>query len=149
MNLYTKWSLFIAINLPVSLLFALDFMKTIPNALAVVCAVGLFVFFYARFDNYLYRTNKIKGRMALKVAVISCAILLLYPAVPMIAGAMALELSGQILNVDAFIAKKLTPFAVFLTTVIDGFLLSSIVAVLMLFARILFSFKDAPEDNKI
>lgn len=147
MNHYLKWGLYVALSLPVSLILALEFMRTIPTVLAVVSGIILFVFFYAYFDKYLLNTNKVKARMALKIGVISCSILLIYPALPMLAGGLALETSGQILNIDSFRVKQLSFFAVFLTTVIDGFLLSFIVAILAIFARVLLIFKDVTEEN--
>ena len=141
MNIYLKWGLLVGFNSVFSILFALDFMKSFSGALGVILGMATFVFLYAKFDSFLSDTRKKEWQMALTIGVGSMIVLLLYPAIPMLSGALALDISGSILHLPASGAQHSSFFSIYLTTIIDGILLSLLVFVLACLVRILFLLK--------
>lgn len=145
---YYKWAVLVSANTVFSLIFASDFMKTPQRALGVILGIISFIIIYANLENYLLKTDRMKWRKALVIGVGATALLLLFPIVPMASGALALEISGDILDLRGSGYQHISFFSMYLTTIIDGLLLSSLVIVLTIFARLIFNLEFLNKNDK-
>lgn len=145
---YYKWIVLVSANTVLSLVLALEFMKTPQRALGVIFGIISFIILYAKLEDYLIKTGRMKWRKALIIGVGATAILLLFPGFPMISGALALDLSGSILDLSGSGRNHISFFSIYLTTIIDGLLLSSLVIVLTIFARLLFNLEFLKKNDK-
>lgn len=145
---YYKWAVLVGANTVFSLIFASDFMKTPQRALGVILGIISFIIIYANLENYLLKTDRMKWRKALVIGVGATALLLLFPIVPMASGALALEISGDILDLRGSGYQHISFFSMYLTTIIDGLLLSSLVIVLTIFARLIFNLEFLNKNDK-
>jgi len=145
---YYKWAVLVTANTVFSLVFALDFMKTPQRALGVILGIISFIIIYAKLESYLIKTNRDKWRKALIISVCCLALFLLFPGFPLLSGALALELSEDILGLNGSLRYHLSFFSIYLVTIIDGLLLSTVVIVFTIIIRLLFNMEFLNKNDK-
>jgi len=144
MNVYVKWGFIVAFNTAVCVLLAQDFMKTIPSTLGIIVGIGCFILLYVKLDLYLLNTNKNEWHKALIAAAILSGVLSFYPAIPMISGSIAIDLTSFLLDINSYGIRHNGFIPTFFITILTGVILSSLVILLALLFRFMFYIKPKP-----
>ena len=137
--IYLKWCFLVGINVIVSTFFAMDIMKRPEGALGVILGILTFVFIYARMDIFLLNHGKIKWRNALYIGVAIKSLFQLFPMIDLITGAMASQMVSNLVGYDILMNDNVVFFEIYLTTIIDGLLLSILALVLTLSSRLIYN----------
>ena len=139
LTVYLKWCFLIGINVIVSTIFVSDIMKTSTGAMGVFAGIMTFVFLYARIDIFLRGKGKEKWRKALYIGVVIKSLFQLFPMIDLLTGAMAVDMVTKLFGHDVLMTNSLVFTEIYLTTVIDGLILSVLAAILTLSTRIFYS----------
>lgn len=137
--IYLKWCFLIGINVIVSFFFAVGIMKTTAGALGIFAGIMTFVFLYARIDIYFLNRGKEKWRKALYIGVCIKSLFQLFPMIDLMTGSMAIEVVDNLFGHQILMNDNLIFIEIYLTTVIDGLLLSVLAAILTLSSRVLYN----------
>ena len=129
MNTYLKWGLIVVFNTILSIAWAEDFLKTVSGVLGVIVGIIIFIMLYATLDRYLKKTNKKEWRKSLLVAAIMMGFFSLYPAIPLVSGAIALDMTSWIFNLTSNSIKTFGFFPIPITTLFSGMILSGVVII--------------------
>ena len=122
--IFIKWTVIVWLNAIVSFILAVDLDKASGiNLLAMICGVFTFVFIYTAVDLYLIKIDKQNLRKSLFISALIKALTQFYPMIEMITGILAI-------NAVDIVIGNITFLTIYLTTVLDGILLSIIVAIL-------------------
>ena len=138
MNIYTKWSLIVGFNAIFCMIFAFDFMKTVSGALGVIAGIACFILLYTKLDEFLFKTKRKEWLKALLIAAIVTGFFSLFPAMPVISGTLALDITGLIFNFPSSGYQHKGFFPIFLTTILTGLFLSLLVLILAFLLRVLY-----------
>ena len=142
MNIYIKWGLVVAFNSIFSLVFAADYMKTITGALGVIGGILCFIFLYTKLDLFLLRSGRKEWRKGVLIATIVTGLFSLHPALPLMSGALALEITGSIFNFPSSGFHHKDFFPIFITTLFTGVFLSILVVVFASLLRLFFFIRN-------
>ncbi len=134
MNLKLKWSLLVILNTLSSLYLGHKFFMSISGALGVAFGIMTFIFIYFTLDSYLKRNNQPEWRKSLLIGVSVCALTQLSPLV-MVTGLYSMVASNELLNMFGLSPRNMIFITVYNATIIDGILLSVIVASVTLLSR--------------
>jgi hypothetical protein len=80
---------------------------------------------YTKLDLFLLKTNRKEWRKALLRAAVTMGVFSLYPAIPMISGSIALDMTSWLLNLSSFSIKQNGFIPIFIATLLTGMILSS------------------------
>lgn len=143
MNAYLKWSLIVGLNTIFSIAIVFDHLTTVSGALGIVVGIISFIILYVKLDNYLKRTNKKEWRKSLLIATIMMGLFSLYPVIPIVSGAIALDTTSWLLSspspssLTSFGIKDSGFFSILITTLLSGMILSCVATILMVITRAL------------
>lgn len=130
-EIFIKWTALVLLNAAFGLMMNL---KASPaQAAGMFAAIATFVLIYATLDIYLQEKRLHKWQRALLAGVLLKALIQLLPVIDMMAGAIAVDLVMGTTTSKAeggFIQY-------YLTTLVDGFLLSLVVGCFSLLARLI------------
>jgi uncharacterized membrane protein required for colicin V production len=107
---------------------------SISGALGVAFGIMTFIFIYFTLDSYLKRNNQPEWRKSLLIGVSVCALTQLSPLV-MVTGLYSMVASNELLNMFGLSPRNMIFITVYNATIIDGILLSVIVASVTLLSR--------------
>ncbi len=138
MNIYLKWSIVVGFNTIFSFIVAFNFLRTVSGALGVVVGILCFILLYTKLDLFLLKTNRKEWRKALLRAAVTMGVFSLYPAIPMISGSIALDMTSWLLNLSSFSIKQNGFIPIFIATLFTGMILSSGVLLLAGLLRVFF-----------
>lgn len=140
MNKYLKWSLLVSVNTVISLFFAFEYMQKIQGKLGVMLGIITFILLYVLLDTYFEQKNKIRWRKSLVIGTGAFSLTQFFPPIAMISGLASLEASRNLFGLSQH--AELSFFATYTATIIDGFILSVLVMLLMVIIRLIFMFVD-------
>ncbi len=140
-NISANWAFIVCFNTVFSLMFAFDFMKGVPGALGIIFGIASFIFMYVKLDEFLLKTKRKAWRKALLLSAVTMGVISLYPLIPMISGAAALEITGSIFNLPSSGSLHTNFIHIFSTTIFAGLILSTVVFIFTLLLRVLFYIK--------
>lgn len=147
-KLFFKWTVLVWLNAAVSFAIAMEGHKQPTNVLGMICGVFTFVGIYTALDYYLIKIQAVKLGKSLFNTVLVKALTQFYPMIEMGTGMLS---TGFIENVGL---NNLPFISTYLITLTDGILLSIVVALFMLIAKLFafiihrFKYKNTPSiDN--
>ncbi|MCX7086494.1 MAG: hypothetical protein NTV00_00415 [Methylococcales bacterium] len=120
---WRKWTLLVWLNAAFSFSLSLGKYPQLFDRVAIVCGVFSFVLLYVKIDNYLLNSKRFQARNALLVSVCIKSLFQLYPGVELAAGIASTTFVAWIIGNIRFISA-------YLITLMDGLLLSLIVAII-------------------
>ncbi len=138
MNVYIKWFLIVGFNSIFSFIFAFDLIKSIPSALGIISAIALFILFYVKLECFFLKTKRLEWRKALLIATLATGVFSLYPVIPMMSGALALDITGSLFHISTYGFEHKGFFSVFFTVLLTGLFLSLLVLILASILRVVF-----------
>lgn len=146
-HVYARWIVLVLINALFPFLLSLSLIKSPAQFVGIMFAVLSFIVLYAEFDHWLlakqYRSlsKQLRVSAAVKVATV------LLPFIDMICGMISIELTklitGLNLKTSSYrggysdnLSGPLEACVTYITTMIDGFLLSAVVAAIIVVSRL-------------
>lgn len=123
-KLITKWTFLVCLNAVISFTLALSESRSPPEITAMVAGVATFIGFYVALERWALQKGWNAFVFRLTIAAVVKACTQLAPVLEMWAGIGALIAAGAIFLEKGF-------FQAYLATLVDGFLLSLVVGVLV------------------
>lgn len=128
--IFLKWTVIVWLNAIISLIFAIEPNTTVIDILGIVSGVFTFVFIYTAVDWYLIQMDKQNLRKSLLISTLLKALTQFYPMIEIMTGVLATDAIKYLIG-------KVDFFSMYFATVLDGILLSIIVAFLMFFIELI------------
>ena len=126
-----KWTILVLINTIVSFLFALEQFKTFLDLAGTLTAIAFFIVLYYHLEQWFIRHNYPHLVKRLIIATLLKSVTQFYPIIEMLTGVIAMDF------VDKYITSAIF-FRTFSITLLDGILLSLIVAFLFAVIQLFF-----------
>ena len=136
--IYSRWTFLVLINALLPFLFSLEIITSISILLGITLAVSSFVIIYAELESWLLLKYCAQLARQLKVSAALKITTCLLPFIDLITGSISMELARWLTGINFSTPHKaevidMSQVAIsYITTMIDGFLLSMIVAFIML-----------------
>lgn len=130
MSPWLKWTLIVWLNAVFSCYVAFDAYPHFADRMAVVCGVFSFVVFYVLTDQHLLLEGKDALSKALGLGALLKALTQFYPSLEMLTGMLATAFVHSVMGETVFIS-------VYFITLVDGLLLSLLVAIITLLLSML------------
>ena len=154
--IYSRWTVIVLLNAMLPFFLSLEFIRNITAFTGIMLAVASFVVIYAELESWLLRQRYTQLAKQLKLAASIKIATIIYVFIDMIIGAIAIETTRWLTGInvqkvgtyDSSFINLPELAASYITTMIDGFLLSIIVALLIMVIRGIIQlrryFKGAP-----
>jgi len=138
------WSAMVVLNAIFPFLISLGFLTTLPKLIGVLMAIATFTLLYASLDWWLLNKGKSVLSSRLRLGAFIKIFTFILPFIDLIIGAISVGATRILIGVNLeserhqkaldsyYLQSALECLATYLTTMIDGLLLSAIVGVLML-----------------
>lgn len=148
-SVYTRWILLVILNAAFPFFLSLMLAKTPSQIVGILFAVLSFIVIYAETESYLLNRNYLTLAKQLRLSAAIKISTIFLPFIDMVTGIIALGITHQLTGVDLEKSSRtldqriensqqISPTlnlsdlgASYLTTMIDGFLLSIIVAIII------------------
>lgn len=166
-SVYTRWSWLVLLN--AAFPFLLSFMVTHSSAqyIGIVLAILSFIVIYAEFDAYLIRQGYLRLSRQLRLSAIIKIATPLLPFIDMISGMIAIGATKLITGYNIESHSQITRYqasdtihspqastlvelaSTYIATMINGFILSAIVAILLLLVRLVYTLRKRHKQAKM
>lgn len=134
-KIFGKWTILVGLNAILSIMFALDTLKSTSQIMGVVMGIFTFIIIYSAIDLMLYEHQLEEWRQSLIIGVILKALLQFVFVVELIAGILATGAvhaiypsANNLSYIDEF-------FRTYLTVMIDGILLSFVAGLITVIVK--------------
>jgi len=149
-KIYVTWALIVFLNTLAALYFSLEVVNEISGYLGMLMGIFTFIALYSKADIYLLNNNRITLSKQLRISACLRLFTFCFPVIDGMTGLAALHIPQLIFDIQtqnnspvAYSFDNLTPLlnfsAIYLTTIIDGILLTILVGLIILLVKLVFS----------